>query len=113
MKSNAIKVHTVPYYETLTIKQMKEKWCKTEDVAPYLPPPEDFEDVPRQWIINVLFTIAGERFSEWVKEKRDERNALMRAKGRGEVEMDAEIWAAFNASKLTSSKWIVFTLFLI
>ena len=113
LKAHAIKHHTVPYYENLTVKQMKEKWCKTEDVEPFLPPPEDFEDVPRQWLINVIFTKAGERFSAWVKEERDARNAKMKAQGRGEMEMDPEIYAAFKASTLTSSKWTVSLCFFI
>ena len=103
LKANAVKQHNVPYYETLTVKQMKEKWCKDEKVEVYLPPPEDFEDVPRQWIINVIFTVAGDDFSAWTKKMREERNALERAKGKGEIEMDPEIFAAYKASTLTSS----------
>ena len=35
-------------------------------VAKYLPDENDFGKLPRQWIINVVFSLVGQPFSEWV-----------------------------------------------
>ena len=104
LKAKRVNHYNVPFYETLTIKQIHERWCQAPTVEVYLPPKEDLDEVPRQWLINVCYTRVGDDFAKWVKKLQQERNAAQRKKGKGEIEMDAEIYAAFQASTLTSSK---------
>ena len=50
--------------------------------------------LPRQYIANVCYTIAGEDFAKWVNNRVEERNAKM-TKLQDTIELDAEIAAIY------------------
>ena len=54
--------------------------------------------VPRQWLINVVYTIVGEPFHEWVKECIQKRNDDLAAKQDLLLDLDPDIAKAFHAS---------------
>ena len=37
------------------------------EVLNYLPDETDIYKLPRQWVVNVAYTIVGDEFSEWIK----------------------------------------------
>jgi hypothetical protein len=54
-------------------------------------------------VANVIFTIVGERFKNWVEEIVNERHELRRQED-DTIEMDPDIARVFNASTTTSGK---------
>ena len=52
--------------------------------------------LPKQFIINTLYTVVGEPFGEWVKERVIARNAKIIDEQQLAIDLDPEIAAAFN-----------------
>ena len=69
-----------------------------------MPDAKDLAKVPRQWLANVIFSVAGEPFSTWVDEVITARNTKISSSENKHVIMDAEVYAAFQASAQVSSK---------
>ena len=70
----------------------------------YLPEDRDMHKIPRQWLINVAYTIVGEPFSTWVKAEIANRNEELAKKQNLLIDMDPEIARAFHGSVNISSK---------
>ena len=64
----------VPQYENLNIPCILKEGKKNPHVKDYLPDDRDMHKVPRQWLINVTYTLIGEPFSSWVKKEIAIRN---------------------------------------
>ena len=91
-------------YENLSIERILETARKNPQVPYYLPDDRDMHKVPRQWLINVVYTIIGKPFSDWVQEEIALRNEEIAKKQKLLIEMDPEIAKAFHASANISSK---------
>ena len=61
--------------------------------------------VPRQWLINVAYTVIGEPFSTWVKDEISSRNEELAKKKKLLIDMDPEIAKAFHDSVNISSRY--------
>ena len=56
----------MPCYLGLTIKTILEFGMRVESVSQYMPEDRDVPKLPRQWIINVIYSIIGDELREWV-----------------------------------------------
>jgi hypothetical protein len=56
-------------------------------------------------VFNVIYTITGQNFADWIKEKVKERNELKAQKEDLMIEMDPELYRAFCQSTQISSKY--------
>ena len=56
----------VPMYKGLSIDAILEKARQDENVVAHLPDERDISRLPRQWIINVVYSLIGEQFRLWV-----------------------------------------------
>lgn len=70
-----------------------------------MPEDRDMHKVPRQWIINVAYSVIGEPFNTWVKEEIVNRNDELAKKQKLLIEMDSEIAKAFHSSVNISSMY--------
>ena len=52
----ALNLH-VPCYEGLTVKEIMSKGLEHNDVRNYLPDDRDIRRLPRQWIVNVIYSL--------------------------------------------------------
>ena len=52
----ALNLH-VPCYEGLTVKEIMSKGLEHDDVRNYLPDDRDIRRLPRQWIVNVIYSL--------------------------------------------------------
>ncbi len=59
--------------------------------------------LPRDYVANVIFTIVGKPFQEWVNVRVEARHQLV-AKQEDQIMMDESIARFFNASTSTSGK---------
>ena len=100
----------VPQYENLSIERILETARKNPRVNDYLPEDRDMHKVPRQWLINVVYTILCAPFKAWVQNEIETRNNELAKKQNLLIEMDPEIAKAFHSSVNISSKLILFNL---
>jgi hypothetical protein len=69
-----------------------------------------FRKLPRSYITNVIYTLAGAEFTAWVQERINERNEKLKADKDMIIEMDPEIARIFHASTAVSGKSFIQTL---
>ena len=74
--------------------------------APYLPEPDDFRRLPRQWLINVAYTLIEKPFADWVHARTEARNSKLVEEQKLAIDIDPAILRAFNASTNISSKYL-------
>ena len=66
IKSENVKYLHVPCYEGLTIEAIREMSKENDEVHRHFPDERDIRRLPRQWIINIVYSIVGEPFRQWV-----------------------------------------------
>ena len=65
-----MKTILVPHFEGLTFDTMLHNAKKLPGFIHYLSAEEkEIEKLPRAYIANLIYTIVGEKFKEWVKQK--------------------------------------------
>ena len=95
----------MPHYENLSIEKIKA-FTKTKqfDIDSHLPDPIELHKVSREWICNVIATVMGTVFTDWVKERIEERNEAVKEKGEMNIELDPDVAEAFQNSTSVSCK---------
>ena len=104
VKSENAKHLHVPMYKTLTVDTILEYGRRFDQVKQYLPDERDMAKLPRQWVINVVYSLCSEDFREWVSLQVKDRNDRVAEKRELMIELDPEIAAAFGNSANISSK---------
>ena len=95
----------IPQFEGLSIKDMLEYAKMFPEVERALPSGEKETDkLPRQYIANIINTIVGKPFREWIDAKLEARNTELALKKDMIIELDPQIEAIFKASNAVSSK---------
>ena len=108
IKQKDIQHLQIPQYDGLFLSNLAEFVQKYPEVVNYLPIPKDQAKLPKQWLVNIIYTIAGDDFAEWVKAAIDERNQKVTVKRDLMVNMDPQIAAAYDASTHVSCKFSPF-----
>jgi hypothetical protein len=104
IKSDDIKHLFVPFYTGLSINQMMVEAAKYPRVADYMPDGADLLRMPRQWLINVAFTVCGEGFERWINQQVQNRNTKVADNNKLMIHLDPEIHRAYMESTQVSSK---------
>ena len=97
----------MPHYDGLSIKKMMEfaGECKEGAALKYLPKDQlDVDRLPRQYVINVLYTVCGEEFEHWINKTIEARNDGIVKQRDLLIEMDPTIAKIFHQSTSVSSK---------
>ena len=69
-----------------------------------MPIQRELHKISREWIYNVIATVLGDVFTDWVKDLIDDRNEDIRDKRKLDIELDPDVAEAFRASTAVSSK---------
>ena len=77
---------------------------KVEAVNLQLPDDRDLAKLPRQWIINVIYSLVGDDFRLWVSNLIQNRIDHLAESNDLMIELDPEIATAFRGSFNISSK---------
>ena len=77
---------------------MQHEALKYPEVAYYLPDAKELAKVPRQWLANVIYSVAGQPFGDWVDAVITSRNSKIVASDNKFIAMDPQVYAAFQAS---------------
>ena len=91
-------VLNVPQYQGLSIEAILDKGKEDERVARYLPDERDLARLPRSFIVNVTYTLMGDRFSFWVHNLIKERNEKLAENRSLMIELDPAVAKAFRDS---------------
>ena len=74
----------------------------SQEILDRLPCEKEIKKLPKQYLINIIYTIVGQQFAEWVKVIVDQRHQHIKDKRDLMIEVDPEIAAVFNASNAVS-----------
>ena len=88
VKSGAVLHLSVPQYDSLSINKIFKFLQNHNEVYKFLPDKEDLPKVPKQWLVNMVYTIVREDFSDWVKRHIEDRNEKMASEQNLLLEMD-------------------------
>ena len=94
----------IPQYDNCSIKAILQQAANYPEVEQYLPDAKEHPQLPRQWLINVIFTIGGEDFGRWSQRMQDDRNNKMASDNNLLIDIDPEIKRVLDNSKFISSK---------
>ena len=105
LQSKDIKYIHVPYFENLSVSKMLE-WAKRHPQVFTALPKEttEIDNLHRTYIANVIYTIVGEDFKDWVDNVMKERTKRIAEERDMNIKMDPEIYKVFKASTSISGK---------
>ncbi len=105
IKAQNIKHLHVPQFKELAIKHMMEYAKGVPKVMKAFPSEvKEIDKLPRQYIINVIYTLVGKPFELWVNQRIENRHAKIAEDRDLNIELDPEIAAIFQASNAVSGK---------
>lgn len=102
----------MPYFDNLSIEDFIEyaEGHPNQEAMRALPSErKEILKLPRSYIANVIRTIIGQEFEDWVREKVNARNQRVQDEREVAIMMDPEIEAIFRASTSTSGKYRYFS----
>ena len=106
IRSKDIKHIHVPQFTGLSVEGMLEFTKKYPKVFKALPAEQaEIESLHRAYIANVIYTIVGENFQEWVEKKLKERTKKLCSERDMNISMDPEIYKIFKSSTSISGKF--------
>ena len=82
-------------YNSLSIEEILNFGKDNEEIAKYLPEQRDMDKIPRQFIIDITYTVMGDAFKKWAKLRIKARNEKIKEKQDLELELDPEVAKAF------------------
>ena len=74
IKCDNVKVIDVPQFEGLSIREIFDFSINSVEVQNCLPPSKEILKLSRAYLSNVIYTIMGEPFQQWVKQQVNRRN---------------------------------------
>ena len=96
IKDTEAKHLSVPCFEDLTIPEFLKLAADYPFTTMCLPDrKQELKKLPRQFIINVIYTKVGEPFKKWVDARVGERHEKVKEKEELYVELDPEIVKVF------------------
>ena len=102
---NDVRYLFMPQYDNCSIKAVLEQAANYPEVEHFLPDAKEHHYLPRQWLINVVHTVAGDDFAQWATHQQDARNNKIAVDNNLMIEMDPMILKCFQDSKQVSSKY--------
>ena len=97
----------MPQYKSLKVERLQQFISNYPDTFVYYPDESEIAKLPKQFLVNVAYSILDDLFADWVKEQIEERNAKVAEKGNLMIELDSEIHQAFLESSAVSRKYLL------
>ena len=102
IKCDDVKYCHAPQYEGLSLECILDQANRYERVSQYLPDERDIRKLPRQFVLNVVYSCVGGEFQQWVDTQVSTRNQKFVADDRMMIELDPEVAKAFAGSTAVS-----------
>ena len=103
IKTSEVKYLYAPQYDSLSISKLLDFAAAYQAIEDYLPEARDIPMLPRQWILNVCFTIIGADFGDLVRGQVDNRHSKLAERQDMNVEVDPAILAVIRTSSAVST----------
>ena len=103
IKSDNVKVIAIPQYDGLKVECLLEFAAQWPGVFNFLPPEKEIGKLSRAYLGNVIYTVVGEPFYDWVQAKVAERHEKIKEKKEMMIDMDPEIAKIFQESTAVST----------
>ena len=104
IKGTDVKHLNIPQYEHLTIEDFLKFADDYPFVMMYFPSRKvELEKLPRQYIINIIYTKLGEKFRSWVQERVNNRHEKIKDEGDMYIELDPQIAEIYKTCKAVST----------
>lgn len=95
----------IPQYEGLKVERILEYAEDHPHIFDYLPIKKEIKKLSRSYLGNVIYTVIGDPFNEWVNIKVKERHQKFKEKKEMMIHMDPEIAQIFlQSSSVSMSK---------
>ena len=94
----------MPQYEGLAFDDIVKYMKMNRATHAYMPEEREVFKLPKQWVINVTYSVMGSEFSDWVRERIDARNQNIVSDRNLIINMDPQIAEAFKKSTSVSRK---------
>ena len=88
----------MPQYEQLTTKLILAEASRIPEVLNYLPCEKETKKMNKQYLVNLVYGIVGEKFRLWIQGTVEERNEKLATDKNLMIAFDPEIAAAFERS---------------
>jgi hypothetical protein len=102
-----VKIIFVPQYEHLSLDDVIEFASDFDLVKDYFPVGREMRKMPRQYICNMVYTILGEQFMKWVKNRVAARNSKVAVTNNLNVTLDPHVAKAFAMSSAVSRRCLL------
>ena len=103
-----VKIIFIPQYESLSIDDIIGYGVRHQEVIDALPIPKECQKLPRDYIGNIIYTLVGAPFADWVKQRTNQRHQKKQLERATTVRVDSRVAAAMRASKQISGKCTVY-----
>ena len=108
IKQDELKHIHVPQFPGITVEAMLIFARDYPEVFEVFPQERlEIDTLHRQYVANVIYTIAGNAFSRWIDGKLKERNQKLMQDKNLNIKMDPEIYKIFKNSESISGKYNV------
>ena len=97
-----VKVISVPQYEELTMDTILDFGRAYVVVENALPVIRETRKMPRAYVCNVIYTLVGAPFKDWVFKRCKDRNDRLENAHDTTIVLDSRIAAAYEASTFVS-----------
>jgi hypothetical protein len=97
----------VPQYEFLALEDVMEFAAGYAGVNDYFPVAREMRKLPRQYICNMIYSIVGDPFMKWVKNRVAARNSKVAVTNNLNVQLDPNVAKAFAMSSAVSRKCLL------
>ena len=102
----------VPQYEGIGLREMADYLGNSEVLLQYLPITKEMRTLPRQWIINAAYTIVGNPFKDWIRNRIEARNVKVAVEKNMMINIDpglSRIWQNSTAVSRKNSHISIFS----
>ena len=99
-----VKHIAVPFYENLKLDFILDFGLAYPKVVDCLPCIREIRKMPRQYVVNVIYTLVGEPFAKWVTVRCEERNQKFTENHGLEIKLQSRIAQAAAASTAVNRK---------
>ena len=80
-------------------------WCGDHPIVlDFVPEINEIRKVPKQWLINLVYSLVGNKFKSWVRDQIESRNTKLTVEKDIMIKLDPKIAAVFHNSSAVSSK---------
>ena len=106
IKAEEIKHCNAPQFAGITIDTIYEYGTMYPAVMKCWPDlEEETKKMTRQYLTNIVYTIVGKPFYDWIETKIEQRNEKVKSEANMGIEMDPEIAEIFKASTTVSGNY--------